>query len=112
MKRWLAVLLAWMICLSSLSVSVEAAAVKPLTGVTRNGYVIRRGGGEESSDEEEEQDTEDPSEDSWISWTALGGEPLPLDPSAYIFDGVEDYVGKAIVIAVNQAYEQFLAGQQ
>ena len=64
MKRWLAVLLAWMICLSSLSVSVEAAAVKPLTGVTRNGYVIRRGGGEESSDEEEEQDTEDPSEEA------------------------------------------------
>jgi len=56
--------------------------------------------------------SEDPSEDSWISWTALEGEPLPLDPSAYIFDGVEDYVGKAIVIAVNQAYEQSLAGQQ
>ena len=56
--------------------------------------------------------SEDPSEGSWISWTALEGEPLPLDPSAYIFDGVEDYVGKAIVIAVNQAYEQSLAGQQ
>ena len=45
-------------------------------------------------------------------WAALLGQPLPLDPDAYTFSGMEDYLGKAVVIAVNQAYEQSLAGQQ
>lgn len=46
------------------------------------------------------------------AWENLTGEPLPLDAGAYRFPGVEDYLGKAVVIAVNQAYEESLAGQQ
>jgi hypothetical protein len=45
-------------------------------------------------------------------WAALLGQPMPLNAADCQVAGVPEYMAQAVVIALNQAYENSLAGQQ
>ena len=45
-------------------------------------------------------------------WAALLGQPMPLNAADCQVAGVPEYMTQAVVIALNQAYENSLAGQQ
>ena len=45
-------------------------------------------------------------------FSSLIGASLPLNASDFLISGVPEYLTKAVVIAVNQAWDASLAGQQ
>ena len=45
-------------------------------------------------------------------YTALTGEKMPLEIGEYLSHGENAYIDQAIIMALNEAYAQSLAGRQ